>query len=62
MPTTDELWLKMAYWQANNPDMTRERMIELLMERYPKMTKGEAWTAVVRYRNEKHTLAEHGTL
>jgi hypothetical protein len=58
MPPTDELWIRMAYWIANNPGIISEEIVELLRDRFPKMTENQAWTAVAQYRNERHSLQE----
>ena len=58
MPPTDELWIKMAYWLANNPGLISEELVELLRERFPQMNEDQAWIAVARFRNERHTRME----
>jgi len=58
MPPTNELWLRLAYWLANNPKLTIEELVDLLRDRFPKMTNNDAWTAVARYRNERHSLEQ----
>lgn len=55
MPPTDELWIRMAYWIANNPGIISEEIVELLRDRFPKMTENDAWIRVAQYRNERHS-------
>lgn len=56
MPPTNEMWIKMAYWLMSNPSYSPKALVDLLLDRYPKMTLNQAWTAVALYRNEHHTL------
>jgi len=56
MPPTNEIWLKLTYWLANNPHYDAKALVELLRDRFPQMTENEAWTAVAKYRNERHSI------
>jgi hypothetical protein len=58
MPPTDEMWLRLTYWLANDPGLIPEELVGRLMERYPAMTENQAWTSIARFRNERHTIQE----